>query len=1068
MPNIITSSIEAALAGDGINYIDLVRIKLYDSTHLPTLFWSSRPVPESLSCDGTIYEARIKSIDPLTFKAGLLDSTINIAFDNTDNLVCKTINNGLIWEQAEVSICRLFPDIALPNAEGSFLGLPEDRVTGMAEVGTATTLTTSVHDSVDEVSKIEPSWLILIKEKMLIGRVSSTSGRTITVDYWRTYGDSQPSSPPEIGDSWISGPEYTNRIGTWSSPYWWGWIKQAPTFEVESRFKVSPSFLEMSREALRRYDRTCPAVFGSEHFPYNPLNGKGLPKNVVSGIATGGTQATPTAGPTLTTDTDIRKISNNWRIFVYSKNPTYPKVSKKIIGEIESFSGNTITVKEWRHGGSVTETIPEEGDSWICGPDYTYTDYDGTLKACINMGMFGPNSQQSPNELNTDIRRYFYALTIPTSTSLQSGTRTSSLASSLRSTADGDSNDGEVIPVRIGKFECKLTPLAWGIVENGGYIHSLGAVGEGRCKVLQIPLLDGKFYPDEDDPGDPDYRNPWIEGGTDYYSDSNDSNAVNPVDDDGELTLSQKNQCIGSLQSRTRGNKPHEVLNTYSNNPFGFNDYKGDGCSLAGLTWVRTRFQREGYSTSSAPEVRIRGTGILVEKSDKTWTEAPNAIDVFYYFLKNQLWGAGLSLSRLNTIDFTTQSAKANETILPQGSVDRNPSGALEAGPTDISSDRTVPMTTVIVPSPTFTSGETINGKSIELSNGTEETHVFYIQSHYIVPAVIPVGTPGNYITCNIQNTGILLNLDTPLNESGYFDNSAIPKRQDIFYLNTEEEVNTRYPANGSLSQDASVSTMAEEILKNCNATYIMKNGRISPVIRDDVGDLSSVRTFSDCGENRNIVYRSGESTLKFTPTETGKIPTSVRVEFIDINQCFEKRQITIRNTYAENRIRILTGEDAREKKVTILPLCLTGSAERAVRLGVLYLREHSFIESHPRYHPGQYSLEVPIHYAQDLIPIEDVVCIQGRNLPEWSSHMRVTELVDNYDKGTVTIKGTPYFSEMYSDGDTDIILVSGPPITIPTGNESLPLVINKLTEGHFRDLEGQIKVTVTGEITLP
>ena len=62
----LTSIIEAALATGGVNYVDLVRIKLSPTDYL---YWSSALVPVTVTGESWGYSPRIVSIDPLHCKA---------------------------------------------------------------------------------------------------------------------------------------------------------------------------------------------------------------------------------------------------------------------------------------------------------------------------------------------------------------------------------------------------------------------------------------------------------------------------------------------------------------------------------------------------------------------------------------------------------------------------------------------------------------------------------------------------------------------------------------------------------------------------------------------------------------------------------------------------------------------------------------------------------------------------------------------------------------------------------------------------------------------------------------
>lgn len=955
MPTTLTSLIQTALESDGINFIEIVRIKLPDRY----LWISTQEVPDGLADDGIVYEDRLKSIGPLTFKAGFEDSDVTFELYNHDHLMKTLADEGVIWERAEVSVCRLYPDY-------------------------------------------------------------------------------DPRTNPSVEPG-------ANRVGTWDAPYWRGWIKQAPSFEDVSSMKVSSGFSELTRPCLRKFERTDMSDLGTEQFPYNPLAGKGLPQIKESGTATGG------SGTALVTAADISGLRESWLIFVKTK---------KIIGRIISISTGTgeVEVENWLYGGvDAAEVVPVSGDSWIAGP--VYTSYDGMESSCKNMGMFGPSEGQNENDLNTDIRRYFKALSLPGNAYLEKAARIQGLADSLLSSVEGE-GDGEVIPVRVGRFEAELKILASGMADDQ-YVHILGIAGEGRVKSLNEPLLDGAYHVDNINPAAAATDDSWIEGGTEFLG-AKDLDGVT----DGEITESQRRQAIGSLQSRARNHQ--ETLETYKSNPLGFNDSYGSGVSLDGLAWTRARYQKEGYNFSGEPLVRQRGIGIGVLKPDGTWTNAANIIEFFYWWCRNQRWGAKLALDRLNVADFEAEAEYAGEITSSTSSGPKIFSGTIVAGPEDADAP-TLPPCCIIIPD-TWPLGETReDGLVCTIVTGTV-TYTMTVrgEAELCGPSIMSwIRTPeGAVRSAVIQDEGWLLTFYSN------FD-GELPEAGDTFTLSgsgLDEEGTLRFPADGSLIKDDPAGEIAESIMKCANGTFIPKQGRMSPVIRraEDLTVINARRTFTDVGANSNVIFNGGESTFRFTPDDTSKIPTGVKVEFIDVEYGYKKRQITIRNTFAEERLAEMTGENSRDKTVMTRDYPLIGTADRAVYLGTRYLQENSFIRGVPGYIPGDYSLEVPIHYAQDVLPM-DVHPIHGGQFPAWCQYMRIIEITDNSDKGTVTIKGRPYLEEMYLDTDTNFVISPGPAIKPPSpGTEYQQLVIESLTEGNHRDDEGTLLVSVSGEITLP
>ena len=947
MPATLTAAIEAALASDGINYIDLVRIELPNET----LYWSSREVPEKFTGEGIVYESRIVFIGGLTFKPGFDDAAVGVRFANDDNMVRDKANEGVIWERAVFSVCRLFPELD---------------------------------------------------------------------------------------------PEF-NKVGSWDAPWWRGWIKQAPSFEPVSEMKVSSGFSELNREVLRKFGRTDMTLIGSELFPYDPMNGKGLPQIKASGTVTSG------SANTLTTSDDITTLEESWLIFVKAK---------KIIGRIAAIFSSTgqIEVEYWNYrGDKTTEILPAAGDSWIAGP--VFTSYDGMESSCKNLGMFGPHAGQSENDLNTDTRRYFYALNLPGNAYLEKKAKIESLPLDLYSSVEGEGSDGDVIPVRVGRFEADLQVLASGMAGDK-FIHVLGTTGEGRIAYLGEPLLDGVYHVDGINPTADANDDSWIEGGTDYLG-ANDQAAVTS----GELTESQQNQAVGSRQSRARNHD--ENLDTYKSNPLGFNNAYGDGCSLAGLAWSRGRWEKAGYNFSGKPLVKMRGKGILTKTPAGTWVAAPNIIEFCYYFLINQRWGAKLPADWLNVSDFLTESSHASEIISSTGSEPTVHDGTLVAGPADATAP-TLPSCCVVVPG-SLPLGETREDGLVCTITTASRTYTMTVRGEATEtgPGIMSwIRTPeGATRSAAIEDEGWLLVFYENFDEE-------LPAAGDSFALSgagLTEEGAIRFLADGSLVKDGTGKKISLDIMKNCGGTLVPKRGRISPVIRRavDLATVNARRTYTDTGTSRNVV----KDTLRLTPRDTSKIPTAVRVEFVDvtIQGNYQKRQITIRNTYAEERIQAMTGENAKDSSVTVLDLCLTGTPDQALRIGTKYLRENSFIREVPGYIPSDFSLEVPIHDAQDLVPVEDVHPVESDSFPYWAKYMRIEELEDNSSKGTVTIKGSVYLQEMYREASTDFIVTPGPVIKpVQPGTEFEQLKIESLVEGTHRDDEGRLLVSISGEVTIP
>jgi len=847
-----------------------------------------------------------------------------------------------------------------------------------------------------------------------------------------------------------------NAIGDWDNPYWMGWVSAAPTYEDVSVIEFTPNYPEMTRDGLRTWEHSCGAMFADDVYcPYNPLWGKGLPANEFPGeIAT-------VSGDKMTlTFTNMDRTSTN-----YAGRLLYIP-SKKLCGRIKSGGSFSVVMQTWNTGESGS-AVPAVGDAFYIGEQFSTC--AKTVAACKERGMFGPSSHQAESDLNIVPRRFFTGVSNAASY-LEDGARIFT-SDNVRGSVGGSGNDGRVIPVRVGRFKGPATVLAWGVSGNQRYVHVLSSPGEGRVESIDYALMNGFGSPMASNSkltteADRKQHCTFVEGGT-LNPNCDDDQAVT----DGHLTEHQQIVGAGNREAYLR----HYLLtvDTYLGVPYGMMSPSGDGVSLSGISWARTiyDFGADGAAQGSNPSIWIQGTGIKVLKPDGTWQSTMEADPVmfFYYLMRNTLWGAGLPSSFIHEDQVEAMSAICQAFLSPGDSHHAMTWGTITAGPYDYS----------------WTEFEILPGGM----KGNENFVVIYggnlPNARSYAGGILRVKVSGTWIEKEVKELlpasdleVISQNPNNPeLDEydvTDYwvvftktpFSPSAMPSTGDDFELKLEGDYIT-YSANGTLDRQKRIGRLAEDVLKNCNGTYVMKDGLLAPVIRRHVSPSLITKRVQDYGTGANVIGR-----IKFKPLPADKIPTRVEVTYIDSTQSGGERvKFNIINEYAEKILQDHHGIDVRNQRTHKLDLCLTGSLEQAYRLGTIYLRENGYIAEIPGWEPGTLHWTTYLPEGVSLQIIEDVVEVDGWHLPNWLQYARIRDKIDKRMKGAMEIVATPYHEYLYGIPPGNMVRDEPVPIGAghhPTTPRRGKLKIESVTEDHMYDENGNTLIDATMEITLP
>ena len=253
----VAAQIDTELGKEGIFVIDLID---FDFGGGNLFCWAESKVDGTITFNGKLYEPRLlrDGLGRLPFTVGAKDDSTTAEFDNTDLKFTTLANQGVNLQHGRMKVHRLFHNLAPPNNavqnywHGRVLnfilteatcrfeltfgfpelsqralrrfehscnnlfaddeqcpynhlagfGIPENRLSGLATGGSATTLIDKSENFV--MAGIQVGWHVFVKSKRLRGVITNVAATVLTVDQWRNV----PATAS--GDSYIVGPAFTS------------------------------------------------------------------------------------------------------------------------------------------------------------------------------------------------------------------------------------------------------------------------------------------------------------------------------------------------------------------------------------------------------------------------------------------------------------------------------------------------------------------------------------------------------------------------------------------------------------------------------------------------------------------------------------------------------------------------------------------------------------------------------------------------------------------------------------------------------------------------------------------
>ena len=509
------------------------------------------------------------------------------------------------------------------------------------------------------------------------------------------------------------------------------WVGKGSTlaFEAETAtWTVKFGFASLRQRALRKFERTCPHVFGGgleTDCPYDPERGYGVPKIDLFSQATIGTGG-------------IRLLDSTPGVFrdVLPGHLVYNRTQNCVSRVVEVISQNELQLSQ-----PVAGELPGSSASWnntdrygigspfhVCGK---------TPQACDARGMFGPNNRNPQGVM--DGRKYFKGHNDVADVTFRG--RTPEGNRFERKTLGNDSFDGEIIPVIFGNFKVfDIESIMHAAA--GAFQHGLFIISEGEVADISDPRVNER-EPDDADSGDISQaanetatagryvearyasRDSFIKFGTHIVLDDRRCEDLRLTPSQALVVAKHVRENIGRRMSL--GNWFGKTIDAYNwpdpntgaiviSNPYLFVDGTGGGLSLHGLAAARIRIETqedddsilsgdfkilglltplaEGMPNNSEDhggryDLPRRRTDIVAPLKPLKYTAYPNHIQAAYAFLTNPRWGGGLPVERLDVESFVRESSYCEESIAGAassgvaeiaGTVSAIPSGVRVAG----------------------------------------------------------------------------------------------------------------------------------------------------------------------------------------------------------------------------------------------------------------------------------------------------------------------------------------------------------------------------------------------------
>ena len=701
-----------------------------------------------------------------------------------------------------------------------------------------------------------------------------------------------------------------------------------------------------------------------------------------------------------------------------------------------------------------------------------YTSCNKSKADCIARGMTGANPYAAAGSI---ARRFFTGLLMPPQRAISGKApekRSFGRAGKpfSRDVLGNETLMGTAIPCVFGNSRIADMPKLAASFDAGRFVWALCIFSEGRCNYVHPADVSGDdLAPDDVNHGSADV--PPTESLM-LWGANNNIAAVGPFlggdvlgigdgtypDSEDPTTATKKVQIAGAIgQRRSLATQRGSFLDTYLENPYIYNTASGDGLSLSGLCamLIRIDYDRSGKSKTNDPKIAASGQGILCRRpqsdSSVVWTANPNPIDVGFHMLLNNRYGAGVSVDELDMTQWAAESDYCDVTIVSTQSLQVPPTGTVTKGPGDWNVTLTADQRRFIFVS-AITTDVNLTGATIAIVTAGGTTTRTIARSY--LEYNDQFDEEGDPMPSDLWNvTGLWIEVSEP------FPSDKLPDAGDTFTLSgSYGDKVPRFKFDGFLSESKPAGELLQEILDNCNGTFIQTDGKIRPVIRKavDLAAVDALPLITDKGTSPNILWRNGISTLRVRPPKDQ--PNSVKVKFLDREERFGEQQYEFYDEQAQVRASLLLGETGKR---IILPetLELNGSCskDQVARIAALKLREIEY--------PIEW--EMSLKNAEELNPVEDVRRIQSDYLISTIQYVRIMAIEKTSDF-TAKITGHAHFNEFYDDSAADFNKLLRPDDSA-TDSEKYPIDVTPLAPVEITNEytgDGVVKSGVTVEFT--
>ncbi len=353
---------------------------------------------------------------------------------------------------------------------------------------------------------------------------------------------------------------------------------------------------------------------------------------------------------------------------------------------------------------------------------------------------------------------------------------------------------------------------------------------------------------------------------------------------------------------------------------------------------------------------------------------------------------------------------------------------------------------------------------------------------------VTEVGKTGTYTITNVwietENDGLQLNPDLggpyETGDDAYdelegaffqvtpsFPTGKIPEAGDAITIR-EKPNEALHSAAGNPAKDVDIHEALSDLAANIFGEHYQKGGKLHLAIRKavDLPTVDALPTITDKGTSRNVLRRTGSKSY-WNPTDASKLPNELEFSFLDRSKDFQRSTYTIKNELAQNLYVDRYGDDHIDEAKANLDLNLTAALEEAVKVAALWLRHFGTRPS--QFENETIEVDMPIHDAIDLRPIEDVRKVDLTGVPAWVTYARIESMTESITGGFMTVRMIPYVAADYVDPVNGLTLEY--PGAGPLANELLTKRVRpvSVTEEVLIDPKtGQPQTILGCEFTLP